>query len=70
MKNFKVITTNPIPFKTWKAEEAMRVGISKVALESRMARGSHPLPNIMKVNKRVIYVIRLWSQDQPYPIGF
>ena len=45
-----------MPFKQWKSEMAMRLGISFKNLERRLERGRLARPPLVRVNQRVIFV--------------
>jgi len=51
-----------IPFKQWRAEEAMRLGISVNTVSSRLYRdGKYPHLKLKRKNKRVVFVVNKFS---------
>lgn len=46
-----------VPLVDWIARESERIGIKPHALRMRLSRGSHPMPPIVKLNQRRVFVM-------------
>lgn len=48
---------NSIPWKTWLYDTASAMSVKPRALYRRITRGRHPMPPVIRVNQRVIFVV-------------
>jgi hypothetical protein len=55
---WRAVDRRPLMFKQWKYETAIRLGISLEAVERRISRGRLTCPPVLRINPRVILVLK------------